>query len=239
MNKSDSPFVSFLNLSFSALLLFLMSSPCFAAGNKSTIEIQKGSAGMIGYGTLMALKSMEQTLGRSYQGPIYQVHLQEYIRGWALLRPFKDPQAGSAETPQIDAHFLQNKNPVPICGMVSLNIYPQKESRINCILYRIDEGDLLKFDKRERGYQRVDVTDKIEEYRITGGRVYVYVGPADQPLGAASGPGKYIIVREYVEQVTGACDGIGRGFRAEFDRSTRPYAYPIVPFAQIVWKKVR
>jgi hypothetical protein len=114
-----------------------------------------------------------------------------------------------------------------------------EKGRINGILYLIPNEDLIKFDKRERTYERVDVTDKIEEYRFEGGKVYVYVGFPDRQEKSAPAPGRYILFKEYLDQVTGACDRLGKTFRAEFDESTRPTAYPIVPFANVVWEKIR
>ena len=37
--------------------------------------------------------------------------------------------------------------------------------------------------------------------------------------------------------VTGACDAIGKEFREEFDSSTRPCAYPVVPYKNVIWEK--
>ena len=39
------------------------------------MDIPEGSAGIIAYGSLISLTSMEQTLGHKYQGPVNQVHL--------------------------------------------------------------------------------------------------------------------------------------------------------------------
>jgi len=37
--------------------------------------------------------------------------------------------------------------------------------------------------------------------------------------------------------VTGACDAKGKDFRADFDGTTRPCAYPVVSYKDIVWEK--
>jgi hypothetical protein len=235
--KIDFAIASLFNISFTALILLLFSTPGIAEKQKSTVEIREGLAGMIGYGTLMSLPSMEQTLGHKYEGPAYHVHVRDYIRGWAYRRPNNDPQANSAEAEKIDACFLRNNKRIPFDGTVNLNIYPEKNGKINCILYLLTKEDLLKIDKRESGYQRVDVTDKIEEYDFLGGRVYIYEGLPEYPDTSSSDPQKYIIIKEYVDQVTMACDSIGKEFRVEFDKSTRPFAYQIVSYEMIVWKK--
>lgn len=237
MKKIDFAGASLFHISFTVLLLLMFSTRGIAEKKKNTIEIREGLAGMIGYGTLMSLRSLEQTLGHPYGGPAYQVHVRGYIRGWALRRPNNDPQANVAEAGKIDACFLRNDKRIPFAGTVNLNIYPEKNGRINCILYLLSREDLLKIDKREGGYQKVDVTDKIEEYDFSGGRVYIYEGLPEHPDTSSADPGKYIIVKEYVDQVTMACDSIGKNFRAEFDGSTRPIAYQSVSYKMIVWNK--
>jgi len=37
--------------------------------------------------------------------------------------------------------------------------------------------------------------------------------------------------------VTTACDSRGTAFREEFDRTTKPCEYEIVPFENIVWEE--
>lgn len=219
----------------SSAVLMLFFATALAAKTKSTVTIKEGSVGLVGYGTLMSLASLEQTLGHSYKGPAYQVHVRDYFRAWAYRRPNNDPQTSSAAAGKINACFLRDGERIPFEGMVNLNVYPERDARINCILYLVNEEDLAKIDKRERGYKRVDITDKVEEHDFSGGRVYIYEGLPEYADVSAADPQKYIIVKEYVNQVRQACDGIGEPFRVEFEQSTRPFAHPVVSFQMIVW----
>jgi hypothetical protein len=237
MRKKDFRVKSFFKIGFSFFFLFLSSISFSTEINENTLEIKEGLVGIIGYGTLMSLQSMEQTLGHKYEGPIYQVHLKDYIRGWEYRRPNNDPQSDATEAFKIDAYFLQNNKKIHFSGTVNLNIYSKNNSKINCMLYLITNEDLPRIDKRERGYTRVDVTDKIDEYLVTRGQIYVYEGFPEHPNTSSSEPEKYIIIKEYVDQVIRVCDGIGKNFRIEFDKSTRPPIYPIVSFEKIVWEK--
>jgi hypothetical protein len=229
MKKSDSLSASSLGILLSILILFLSSTSGFGAKGKSTMEIPEGSAGMVAYGSLVSLKSMEQTLGHKYEGPIHPVHLMGYERTWTCVRPWV--------ANKIDAYILRDTERVPIIGAAELNIYPKKRGRINCILYRVTDEELAKFDTRERGYRRVDVTDRIEEFDFRGGKVYVYEGLPAPPDGSLPDKGTYILIKEFLDNVTGAFDAIGKDFRDEFDRSTRPCAYPVVPYDKIIWEK--
>jgi hypothetical protein len=224
-------------------LFFSFGSPSFStsglAGQKKTIlEIPAGSAGLIGYGSLMSLPSMEQTLGRKYEGPTYLVHLVGYQRSWTHLRLFNEAQAGPAESARFSAYYLQDGARISVDGAVELTICPIKDGRMNAVLYVMPDKDLIRFDKRERTYIRVDVANKVEEYDFKGGKVYVYIGLPDQPGKPAPDPRRYILFKEYLDQVTGACDRIGQPFRDEFDKSTRPTSCPVVPFGKVVWEKV-
>ena len=237
MRKNNFAVASLFGISFIVLIMLLFSIPGRAEEKKNAIAIREGLAGMIGYGTLMSVPTLEQALGHAYEGPIYQVHARDYVRGWAYRRPMNDPQAKAAAAGKINTCFLLNNERIPFDGMVSLNIYPEKNGRMNCILYLLTGEDLLKVDKWESGYSRVDVTDKIEEYDFSGGRVFIYEGLPEHADTAAADPKKYILIKEYFDQVTTACDRIGKDFRAEFDKSTMAIAYQIVSFTTIIWEK--
>jgi len=65
---------------------------CNNIEKKPTIKIDKGLVGMIGFGSLMSLQSMESTLQRKYDDSIYLVHLQGFQREWNWHLSFKDPR---------------------------------------------------------------------------------------------------------------------------------------------------
>lgn len=192
---------------------------------------------MIGYGSLMSLKSMEQSLGHEYTDSIYQVHLKGFIRAWTSYGLFNDPKAVDPDYPRFYGIILQNNDSISFDGIVQLNVENKRKSQINCILYLISEEELVNFDKREYGYERIDVTDKIDEYNITGGRVYVYQQPPGYYDKALLDKGRFVLVKEYIDMITAACDEIGKDFRIEFDKSTLSPVSQIVSSKKIAWKK--
>ena len=218
----------------SVLLLSCLSVP--AANRRSTIDIPEGSTGIVAYGSLMSLPSMEQTLGHKYRGSIRQVHLTGYERAWECVRPFNDPRAPSPNIKKINAYYSRGNARIPFLGTAELNIHPRKKGRINAILYVISNTDMSGFDKREWGYRRVEVTDQIEEFRFPGGRVYAYEGLPGRTDDSPATQGACILIREFADMVTRACDAIGKNFRDDFDRCTKPWAYPIVSAKEIVWE---
>ena len=219
-----------------ALILPLIFASCLS-DMKKTIEIEEGLVGMIGYGSLMSLKSFEQTLGHAYTDSIYQVHLNGYSREWSYYRPINDPTSSSSNDLKYYLFLLQNADSIPLDGIINLNISLKEKSKINCILYLITTDELLSFDRREFGYQRVDVTDKIDEYSIQGGRVFAYSHVPDPQVQFDET--KYILLKELMDLITDACDSIGTDFRNEYDESTIPYAGPgqIVSGQNITWRR--
>lgn len=230
---------SILGLSLCLSVLLFSCTSVYAAKTKSTVEIPEGSAGIVAYGSLISLPSMEQTLGHKYQGPFHQIHLTGYERAWECVRPFNNSRANSADIKKIKASFLRGNDRVPFDGTAELNIHPKKKGRINAVLYLISNAEMIGLDKREWGYRRVDVTDKIEEFQFRGGKVYVYEGLPERTDGSPAQKGTYILIKEFLDSVTGACDALGKNFRDEFDKSTRPCLYQVVPYKEIVWEKAK
>jgi hypothetical protein len=225
-------------ISFAGISLIVLSTSCFAQ-QKDTIKIQEGFVGMVGYGSLMSLKSMESTLGHQYSDSSYLIHLKGFIRAWTSYRPLNDPMANSPKAPQFYGFILQNNDSIPFDGIVQLNVESQENSKINCILYLISKEDIINFDKREVGYERIDVTDRIEEFTITGGRVYVYQQAPNYYDKTTLNLAKFILIEDYVNMITQACDGIGENFRIEFDKSTVQPSSQVVPSQKIGWKIVK
>lgn len=219
------------------IISFFMGAPSSAAKGKITLEIPKGFSGIVAYGSLISLPSMEQTLGHKYEGPVHEVHLTGYERVWTCVRPFDSPQAAASGAKKIEAYVLRNGERVPVLGTAELNLYPKEKGRINGILYLLTDEELRKSDQREWGYRRTDVTDRIEEFRFRGGKVYVYESPLSSLPVPPAEKGTYVLIREFFEMVTGACDAKGKDFRADFDGTTRPCAYPVVSYKDIVWEE--
>jgi hypothetical protein len=218
------------------LILFLPFVLGCAAKRKSPLDVPEGSAGLIAYGSLMSRVSMEESLKRKYDGPAYEVHLTGYERVWACVRPWRDPQA-AAGGGQVDGYLMKGAERVPIFGAAELDLNAKKGSRTNGVLYFMTDEDLRRLDDRERGYRRVDVTDNVEEFRVRGGKVYVYRSlPRSRPLPPAAN-GAYILIKEFLAGVLDACDARGTSFRAEFDRSTKPCEFPVVALKDIIWAK--
>jgi hypothetical protein len=225
-------------LSLTIAGLTLLSAFCNAQ-QKETLRIKEGYAGMVGYGSLMSLKSMESTLGYQYNDSAYIIHLNGFVRAWTSYRLFNDPKAGDSKKPEFTAYIIEDSDSIPFDGIVQLNVEYQENSKINCILYILSDEDIINFDKREFGYERVDVTDKVEEYSILGGKVYVYQQVPGYYDTSVINLNKFILIEDYVNMITKACDEFGENFRMEFDKTTLPPSSQVVPSHRVAWKMVK
>jgi hypothetical protein len=91
---------------------------------------------------------------------------------------------------------------------------------MNCVLFFITPEELAEFDIRERGYDRIDVTDKIDEYTFKGSKVYVYKADEKHTYNYEL-KDNTVLPKSYYDLVTKACDSIGEEFRQEFESSTK------------------
>lgn len=217
----------------------MLLSPFCLSQQKDTIKIEEGFSGMIGYGSLISLKSMESTLGHQYKDSAYLIHLNGFIRAWTSYRPLNDPKESNSKYPKFNGFILENNDSIPFDGIVQLNVESQENSKINCILYIISDEDLIKFDKREIGYERIDVTDRIEEYNIFGGKVYAYQQAPDYYDKTTLNLAKFLLIEDYVNMIISACDEFGENFRLEFEDSTLQPSTQVVPSQRITWEIVK
>ena len=200
-----------LTQSFILILLMALLLGCSENHKKSLLKIENGNIGMIGYGSLMSKNSMEKTLKRTYEDSVYLVHLEGYQRAWNHLIPMTNANR--------DFFYLRENDTIPIYNRVALNIMASEHEKMNCVLFFITPEELAQFDERERGYKRIDVTDKIKEFRFKGGRVYAYKSDEYHTYNYKN-KDNTVLPQSYFKLVTNACDSIGKEFRQEFDSST-------------------
>lgn len=203
---------------------------------KSTIKIQEGKVGMIGYGMLSSLESIEDILGRKYEDPIYRVHLCGMQRAWNFVAPNNDPDF-PAEYIKYDSFYLKNNKAIPYEKSIFLNIMENKDIQLNCTLCFVTHEELAIFDDFELGYTRIDVTERIEEYNFENGKVYAYKALPTYEFDAINDADKSIIEKGYLDLVLASYDTMGSNHRKEFDQSTLPHDPNLV--APVIHRKVR
>lgn len=194
---------------------------------KEVITIEKGKVGMIGYGSLMSKTSMEKTLKRTYQDSVYVVHLKDYQRSWNFF--------SSVLNPKRDFFYSKDNDTIQIYNGIALNIMESNKQKMNCVLFFITPEELAEFDIREKGYDRIDVTDKIDEYAFRGGNIYVYKADEKHTYNYKL-KDNTVLPKPYFDLVTKACDSIGFEFREEFESSTKHLdKVTVLPDSAVFW----
>ncbi len=210
-------------------VLVLLLFGCNSDSEKQIINIEKGKIGMVGYGSLMSKSSMERTLKRTYEDDIYLVHLKGYQRSWNAAFPVNNAKA--------DLGYSRDKDTIQIRNGIALNIMESDNEMMNCVLYFITPEELAEFDVREKGYNRINVTDKIDEYIFEGGEVYVYQADNEHTYDYQL-KDHTVLPKAYFDLVTMACDSIGVEFRQEFESSTKHLdRVTVLPDSAFFWIK--
>lgn len=113
-------------------------------------------ANIFGYGSLINRGSVGKTLGLDVKDiQMSAVTLKGYHRVWDLV-----------EYISFDGKKFQEA--------IFLNIYPEKEATCWGVIVKVPDADFIELDKRERHYDRIDVSHLIEP--AADETVYTYIG---------------------------------------------------------------
>jgi hypothetical protein len=108
----------------------------------------------------------------------------------------------------------------PPVRVTFLNLYPA-DGRVNGVAFPVGAEELAVLDRRERNYERVDVTPLLEA--DLGGRVWTYRGSPAARERFEAGPA--VVAQDYFAAIRNgfaAADGL-----EEFDASTDPLTVPL------------
>jgi hypothetical protein len=106
-----------------------------------------------------------------------------------------------------------------------LDVRAEPGRRVEGVAFGVDEALLEPLDRRERQYERRDVTDLVDA--DLGGRVWAYVGHAEarRRYKAGRADGTAVVARQYLEGVRAGF--ATRGALAAFERTTDPPQVPV------------
>src|SRR3954449_985332 len=102
----------------------------------------------------------------------------------------------------------------PPVRVTFLNLYPAAEGRVNGIAFPVTADELEALDRRERNYERIDVTRLLDV--DLGATVWTYVGRSDARERFAAGAA--VVSQDYFEGVRE--EFAAAGGLEEFERST-------------------
>ena len=172
---------------------------------------------VFGYGSLVAPASLARTIGRTVRlgDDAFEAALAGYGRRWNY--------GTMVEGESID-------EPGRTWTVVALGLEASSSESVNGLIARVDEGDLAALDRRERNYDRVDVTDLITVVGHAVSSVVTYVPRPDpvERFEAARAAGSAAISKRYWDLVDGAFAALGTSQRDRYHATTPDAGIPVV-----------
>jgi len=125
----------------------------------------------------------------------------------------------SVDLPGYKHYLLRSDGSRPQVYVAFFDLTPDAASSVNGIVRPVDEAVLRELDRRERNYDRVDVTGAVDG---VDGTVWAYVGSPDgrARLRDASARGLAVLSRDYLADVRAGFAALGPAQLAVFERST-------------------
>ncbi len=199
-------------------ILLLLSESC--QEKKKTFIIPEGHVGMFGYGSLMSKKFIDSVLlGKKYDGPFVSAHLNGFKRSWTFAWPSTIPFP-NADGNYYKDYILVDGDTVFPRNLLYLNIKADAASTINGVLYIVPKADLPTYDGWELGYERIEVTQLVNDYVIEGGPVFAYKALPGFVMEPDSDYQRNIIEHSYANIIRDAFAYWGKEFEAEYIKST-------------------
>ncbi|MCW5977702.1 MAG: gamma-glutamylcyclotransferase [Bryobacteraceae bacterium] len=181
----------------------------------SVVKLGPGESAIFGYGSLLSIASLERTLGRKYGGPFLPCTLVGWRRSWDIAIP-----NSSFYTETEDGRMVPEM-------ILYLNVRRDPATRMNGILFVVNQAELAKYDEREWVYDREDVTAGIDLV-VEGGSAYAYVGKDEYVRRNVSSPRQAAIRATYIQIVENGLAGLGDDFRSTYLQSSDPVPQHLV-----------
>jgi hypothetical protein len=175
-----------------------------------TVHIGSGEAGILGYGSLLSKASLERTLKREYQGPFLACSLPDWRRTWDVRQPNRAFYCETADGRMYPENILY------------LNVTRGEGAILNGVVIVVTREQLLALDAREWMYDRVAVTEALQDVRVTGGDVFLYASKPEFVVRDVESPRIAAVRATYLAIVETGLANLGEPFRAAYERSTEP-----------------
>jgi hypothetical protein len=178
--------------------------------NSPILHLEEGQSALFGYGSLLSVESVGNSLGHPYQGPFVACHLEGWRRSWNIGMPNQVFYTDTAAGPLYPERILY------------LNIRPDPACLMNGILFVVSKAELDLFDRRESIYTREKITARLRGVEVTGGDAWVYVGMPEHEVQGAASPARAAVRASYLRILEDGFARLGPEFRAEYERSSDP-----------------
>jgi hypothetical protein len=152
------------------------------------------------------------------------------LRGWR--RTWGVAMDNRVDLPGYKHYRLRADGSRPEVCVAFLDIVPDGGATTTGVCVPVEPGELPAIDRRERNYDRVDVTDAVA---AAPGTVWAYVGTAGgrERLREARAAGSAVVSRDYLERTRAAFAALGPAALAEFERTAAVADLPVWELARL------
>lgn len=184
---------------------------------------------VFGFGSLVDLAALAEYLDREpfAEHEFERCRLHDHRRTWNIARDNTEIVPGHD-------HLVCAVSGERIDDFVAVvNIRSAPGHAVNGIAFRVSDDELAVLDRRERNYDRIDVTDRLDT-RIES-RVWAYRGKSAAEARYAKGAatGTAVINSAYHTLVHLAFESHGPDFLADYLASTDPPEVPLRPLRRV------
>jgi hypothetical protein len=153
------------------------------------------------------------------------------LRGWR--RVWGVAMANRVDLPGYKSYRLRADGSRPAVYVAFVDIEPAPEAVVAGVLMPVADGDLAALDRRERNYDRIEITTRLDDR--PPGRVWAYrgsdAGRARLREGLASGCA--VVSRNYLDDVLAATMAIAPGEHDEVKRSADAAGLRVVDLERV------
>lgn len=178
---------------------------------------------VFGYGSLVSPASFGATLGRELRlgRDVLEAEVDGYGRRWNY---------GVMHT---EGTSVDDDGAIRTWTIVALGVVPAEGERVNGVVTWVDDAELARLDRRERHYDRVDVTSRVvvdgaSERLASPVVTYVPRAEAQRHFELAREAGRAAIERRYWDLVDGAFAALGPDRHARYHATTPGPGVPVI-----------
>jgi hypothetical protein len=174
------------------------------------LHLTENETAVVGYGSLLSIESLSRGLKRDYDGPFVACHVTGWRRSWDVWMP------------NAAFYYIEGGERIYPEKIVYLNVRPDPETLLNCILFVLRDAELKAMHQREWIYEPIDVSVNLHGVRLDAGKAILYVAKNDYLLIGAVTRRQAAVRQSYLRIIEGGLRQATATFRAEYEATTDP-----------------
>ena len=181
-----------------------------------TIRLGRDESAIVGYGSLLSVKSLERTLKRAYDGPFVPCAVEGWRRSWNIAMPNRA------------FFYIESGEKIYPEKIVYLNVRPQVGSVMNGVLFVVGRDELEAMHEREWIYDHPPINDQLRGVGIEGGDALIYVAKPEYLVQNVSSPRQAAVRASYLKILEDGLTQRDSRFRQDYEATTDPVPRQLV-----------